>query len=82
MRSIEPTPVLLRAKPYTCTHRVFRFKKLSLPYWIHRAYEVEIVNHGWTVAPRKSKVAEWALDWLACDEHHDGTEWEVTIEWI
>lgn len=76
--------VLVRARPYWCIHRVFGpgFRQLPLPYWVHRAYEIEIVGHGWTMAPRKSKVTEWALDWLACDPSNDGTEWDVIIEWV
>lgn len=73
--------VLLRARPYTCIHRVLALQVFPLPYWIHRSYEVEIVGHGWTQAPRKSKVVEWALDWLACDPDNEGKEWEVMIEW-
>lgn len=66
--------VLVRAKPYRCTHRLIRF-----PYWTHRAYELEIVGHGMTMAPRKRKVEEWALDWLDCN--YETREWVVFIEW-
>lgn len=74
----EPTRVVLRARPYWCIHR------FVLPYWIHRAYEIEIVGHigGWTMAPRKSAVTEWALDWLACNPDNDGKEWVVEIQWV
>lgn len=74
--------VLLRVRRYWCIHRVFRLSWMPLPYWIHYGYEIEIVGHGWTQAPRKSKVTEWALDWLACDPINDGTEWDVIIEWV
>jgi hypothetical protein len=69
--------VLLRAKKYLCIHKLAGV----FPYWAHRAYEVEIVGHGWTMAPKKSQVAAWALDWLASDPDNDGYEWEVMIEW-
>lgn len=69
--------VLLRATKYLCVHKLAR----TFPYWAHRAYEVEIVGHGWTMAPKKSAVTEWALDWLACDPENDQYEWEVMIEW-
>jgi hypothetical protein len=74
-------PVLLRARRYWCRHQLFRFGKRPVPYWVHRAYEIEIVGHGWTQAPNKRGVVEWALDWLACDPDNDGVEWEVMIEW-
>ena len=71
-----PTRVVLRGRPYWCVHQ------FVLPYWVHRAYEIEIVGHGWTMAPRKSKITEWALDWLACDPDNDGKEWLVDIQWV
>lgn len=70
------TPVLLRPRPYWCVHRV-----AGIPYRVHRSYEIEIVGHGWTQAPSKRKVTEWALDWLACDPDNDDVEWEVMVEW-
>lgn len=74
--------VVLRARRYWCIHRVFRSRWFPLPYWMHWGYEIEIVDHGWTQAPRKNQVAEWALDWLACDPANDDTEWDVIIEWV
>lgn len=71
------TQILVRAKPYRCQHRV-----LGFPYWAHRAYEVEIVGHGWTMAPSKKKIREWALDWLTCADDIDPSDYEVEIEWF
>lgn len=67
--------VLVRATSYRCLHKV-----LGVPYWRHQAYELEIVGHGWTMAPSKDKVTEWALDWLDCT--YDDRDWEVIIEWM
>lgn len=73
--------VLVRAKAYPCIHTVFTGTRYPLPYWIHRAYELEIVGHGYTMAPSKRQVRAWALDWLGCAYDNDPNEWEVIIEW-
>lgn len=72
-----PYLVTVRAKPYRCTH-----KTLRVPYWSHRAYELEIVGHGHTMAPSRSKVAEWAADWLLCTYGAESETWEMSIEWL
>jgi hypothetical protein len=66
--------VLVRARPYWCTHVA-----LHVPYLMHRAYELELVDHGHTMAPSKRQVRAWALDYLECS--NDKEEWEVIIEW-
>lgn len=68
--------VVVRATPYSCTHTA-----LGLTYWRHRAYELEIAGHGWTMAPSRRKVRKWALDWLACAYENEREEWEVSIVW-
>jgi hypothetical protein len=75
MDRMSPTPVTVRATPFTCYHRLFR-----IPYRAHLAYELEIVGHGHTMAPSKKKVSEWAMDWLACA--YDNRNYEVVIEWM
>lgn len=67
--------VLVRATPYRCTHWLF-----GIPYWTHRAYELEIVGHGHTMAPSKRQIRPWAADWLGCNYDNDPNEWEVMIE--
>lgn len=66
--------VLVRTTPYRCTHKI-----AGVPYWTHRAYNLELVNYGLTMAPTKRQVRSWALDWLRCNDEEE--EWEVIIEW-
>lgn len=75
--NLNPKKIEVHAAPYRCYHRAFR-----LPYWAHRAYELEIVGHGCTMAPSKNKVREWATDWLVCNYGGFPDDYEVTIEWL
>jgi len=72
------TGIRVWAWPYWCVHRVF-----GVPYWVHRAYEVEILGHGVTMAPQKSKVRTWAIDYMACKYDKNPDDFVVEgVRWI
>ena len=72
------TGIRIRATRYWCIHRIVR-----VPYRVHHAYELEIVGHGRTMAPRKSKVNEWAMDYMACAYDNEPEDYYVEdVQWI
>lgn len=50
---------------------------------MHRAYELEIVGHGNTMAPSRSKVEPWARDYMACKYDSEPEDYTVrSITWL